>query len=47
MVYGHSEHYVDILCDAEEEELLKIVPVVLERHDGLRCFGKVLRPQER
>lgn len=44
LVYGHSEHYVDILCDATEKEILKIVPVVLERHDGLRCYGKVLRP---
>lgn len=44
LVYGHSEHYVDVLCDAEDTEILKIVPVVLDHHDGIRCYGKVLRP---
>ena len=41
MVYGHSEHYVDVLCDAAPGDMLRIIPVYLTGHDGVNCTGTV------
>lgn len=38
---GHTEHYVEVNIDTEEDLTGQIVPVVLTGHDGVVCMGKV------
>lgn len=40
---GHTEHYVEVNIDTEEELTGQIVPVVLTGHDGVVCQGVVAK----